>query len=181
MGARADAIRNEARLIGEWTNRDFLGGMRRLTIRAEAGWAFIPNTYAVVTNDVGAGPRHGPIARLRFEFEQPRFVGRPSLRERSSLEADRTLEQAYNAFSVRLSNGVIWRPHSTLSIFPAHNLEASYLNGPPVVGAATAPLTLGCDTTGDSCLIWLSYLQEVVTWDRRDQSEHGPLVNTVHS
>src|SRR5262249_32334252 len=26
-GFRADAIRNEARLVGEWSNRDFLGGM----------------------------------------------------------------------------------------------------------------------------------------------------------
>lgn len=167
-GGRADAIRNEARLIGEWTNRDFLGGMRRLTIRAEAGWAFIPNTYAVVTNDAGSGPRDGPIARLRFEFEQPRFLGRPSLRERSTLEGDRTLEQAYDALSARTSNGVIWRPRSTLSLYPSHNFEASYLNGPPSIGAASAPLALGCQTTGDNCFIWLSYLQEVVTWDRRD-------------
>ena len=37
-GARADAIRNEARLVGDWTNRDFLGGMRKLTVHAR-GWA----------------------------------------------------------------------------------------------------------------------------------------------
>ena len=37
VGARADAIRNEARLIGDWTNRDFLGGMRKLTVHARGG------------------------------------------------------------------------------------------------------------------------------------------------
>src|SRR5204863_5126949 len=109
VGARADAIRNEARLVGEWTNRDFLGGMRKLTAHAEAGWAFLPNIYAVATNDVAAAPRSGPIARLRLEFEQPRLFGRPSLRWRDSLEIDRTLEQTYNAFSTRSMTGLVWQ------------------------------------------------------------------------
>ena len=88
-GARFDQIRNEVRLIGEWTNRNFLGGMRRLTARAEAGWAFIPNVYAAISDDWRRRARNGPIARLRLEFEQPRFLGRPSLRERSALEISR--------------------------------------------------------------------------------------------
>jgi translocation and assembly module TamA len=170
VGLRIDQIRNEARLIGDWTHRNFKGGMRKLNLHAEAGWAFIPNTYAVVTNQITSGPRNGPIARTRIEFEQPRLFGRPSLRERSRLELDRTLEQAYNALSARLVNGVNWQPRSSLSIFPSHNLEASYLNGPPISSAATAPLTLGCDTTSASCFVWLSYVEELVTWDRRDKA-----------
>ena len=180
LGVRVDQVRNEARLIGEWTHRDFLGGMRKLTLRAEAGWAFIPNTYAVFANQADAGPRHGPIARVRLEFEQPRFVGRPSLKERSRLELERTLEPAYNAISARLVNGVNWQPRSTLSIFPSHHLEANYLNGPPISSAASAPLTLGCDTTSASCFVWLSYVEELVTWDRRDNAldpRRGPYVS----
>jgi translocation and assembly module TamA len=167
-GVRLDEIRNEARLLTEWTNRDFRGGMRKLTAHLEVGWAFIPNTYAVITNQVSAGPRNGPIARASLGFEQPRLLGRPSLRERSSLEVERTLEQAYNAVSTRLTNGVVWQPHSSLSIFPAHHLELDYLNGPPISSAASAPLTLGCATTSNSCVVWLSYLEELITWDRRD-------------
>src|SRR4029079_11659298 len=72
-GVRVDEIRNEARLGGEWVNRDFLGGMRKLTLHAEAGWAFIPNTYAVVTNQLAEGPRNGPIPRMRLHLEQPRL------------------------------------------------------------------------------------------------------------
>jgi translocation and assembly module TamA len=168
-GARFDEIRNEARLVGEWTNRDFLGGMRKLTIRAEAGWAFIPNIVSVAGNDESIGARHGPIARLRFEFEQPRFLGRPLLRERSTIELDRTLEQAYNALSARVMNGVIWRPSSTVSIFPSYRVELSYLQGPPTASAAAAPLTIGCATTDDRCFVWLSYLEQVATWDRRNE------------
>ena len=57
--------------------------MRKLTVHAEAGWAFLPNIYAVARNDASEAPRNGPIARLRVEFEQPRLLGRPSLRWRN--------------------------------------------------------------------------------------------------
>jgi translocation and assembly module TamA len=167
-GARIDAIRNEARLVGDWSHRDFLGGMRKLTLHAEAGWAFLPNVYAVATDDITASPRNGPIGRLRLEFEQPRFVGRPSLRWRNTLEIDRTLEQTYNVFSTRMMTGVVWQLRSTLAIFPAYRVELDYLDGAPINSAATAPLTLGCQTTADHCFVWLSYLDPLITWDRRD-------------
>ena len=56
------------------------------------------------------------IARLRLEFEQPRFLGRPSLSERSSAELARTLEQAYDDLGGQVSNGVVWRPRASLTI-----------------------------------------------------------------
>jgi len=168
VGARADAVRNEVRGIGEWTNRDFLGGLRKLTVRAEAGWAFLPSIFAVSSGRTDEATRNGPIARLRFEFEQPRFVGKPSLRERSTLEFDRTMEQTYNALSARAMVGVVWQWTSRLSIFPAYRIEADYLDGAPINSAATAPLTLGCETTSDHCFVWLSYVEPVITWDRRD-------------
>jgi translocation and assembly module TamA len=169
-GAKVDQIRNEARLIGEWTHRNFRGGMRKLTLRAEAGWAFIPNAYVVYEGKASDAPRSGPIGRLRLDFEQPRLRGHPSLRLLTRLESDRTLEQAYNALSNRLSAGVIWQPRSQLSIYPAYHLEADYLSGSPVDSVATNPLTLGCDTTADHCLVWLSYLEETFTWDHRNNT-----------
>jgi translocation and assembly module TamA len=139
-----------------------------LTAHAEAGWAFIPNTYAVLRNDIAAGPRNGPIARLGLQFEQPRFLGRPSLRERSSLDLERTLEQSYDAIGARLATGVAWQPHSSLVVFPSYNLQGYLLNGPATASASAAPLTLGCANTSNNCFILLSYVEEVVTWDRRD-------------
>jgi translocation and assembly module TamA len=169
-GARVDQIRNEVRLISEWTNRNFHGGMRKLSLRAEAGWAFIPNVYEAYGGNAVAGSRDGPIGRLRLSFEQPRFLGRPSLREITTLESERTLEQTYNALSNRLHTGVSWQIRSRLQIYPAYHLEADYLDGPPVSGAVTSPLTLGCKTTNDECLVWLSYLEQLFTWDRRDHA-----------
>ena len=167
-GAHIDQVRNEARLIGEWTNRDFLGGLRRLTLHAEAGWAFLPNFYAVATDESSEQLRNGPVADLSATVEQPRFLGRPSLRLKSGIEVERTLEQAYDDVSARLVNGVIWQIRSRFSIFPSYHLEGDYLNGAPINSAASSPLTLGCETTSDHCFVWLSYLEEQLTWDHRD-------------
>ncbi len=168
-GLTADQIHNEVHLISDWTHRNFLGGMRKLTLHAMIGWAFIPDIYAVATNDLSAGPlRSGPVFALGVTFEQPRFVGRPSLHELTSVSLERTIQQTYENLGSRLGTGVIWQPRARLSIYPAYHLEFDHLNGSPINSAATSPLTLGCETTSGTCNVWLSYLEEVVTWDRRD-------------
>ena len=113
-GVRIDQIRNEGRVIAEWSNRNFLGGMRRLTLHGEAGWAFLPGIYDFIRSS--SPTRNGPIARLRGEFAQPRLFGRASLRELTQLELEHTLEQTYDATAARLGNGIIWKPRSSLEI-----------------------------------------------------------------
>jgi translocation and assembly module TamA len=168
-GIKIDQIHQEARLIGDWSHRNFKGGLRKLTIHGEAGWAFLPDIYAVATNDLSVAPRNGPVADFAVAFEQPRFLGRPSLREQSGIELLRTIEQSYDNLAGRVGTGVIWQPRARISIFPAYRLEGDYLNGSPINSAVTAPLTLGCHTTTGSCLVWLSYLEQTVTWDHRDK------------
>jgi translocation and assembly module TamA len=169
-GMKIDQIRDEARMIFDWSNSNFLGGMRKLSLHAEAGWAFIPNVYAVARQDVVAGARNGPIARVGLTFEQPRFLGHPLLREKSTLDVERTLEQAYDALGTRLGTGVVWRPWSSLSLYTTYNLQAYYLNGPAIASVSAAPLTLGCTTQSINCFLWLSYLEETLTWDKRDSA-----------
>jgi translocation and assembly module TamA len=167
-GLTIDQIHQEVHLVADWTNRNFLGGMRKLTLHAMAGWAFIPDLYAVASNDVSVAPRSGPVFDLGVAFEQPRFVGRPSLRQQTGLEFEKTIQQTYDNLGSRLSLGVVWQLTTRLSIFPAYRLEFDHLNGSPINSAATAPLTLGCHTTSGTCNVWLSYLEQIVTWDRRD-------------
>jgi translocation and assembly module TamA len=167
-GIRIDQARNEVRALSEWTHRDFLGGLRRLTARAEVGWAFIPTFWAVASNDQTVGPRNGPIARLRLELEQPRFLGHPTLLWRTTLQGDRTLEQAYVDTGASISTGVVWQPWWRLSLSASYTLQTDYLTGAPISSAATAPLTLGCQTTDNKCWVWLSYLSESIAWDKRD-------------
>ncbi len=168
-GFTVDQIHNEAHLVGDWTNRDFLGGTRKLTLHAMVGWAFLPNIYAVADDEESEAPRNGPVFDLGATFEQPRFLGKPSLRQQSALEFQRTIEQTYDNLGSRASAGVIWQPYARLSIFPVYHLEFDHLNGPPINSAATAPLTLGCQTASGTCDVWLSYLEQVLTWDRRDK------------
>jgi translocation and assembly module TamA len=165
-GAGVDQIRNEAHLTGEWTDRDFLGGMRKLETQLVLGWAFIPNVYAVARNQIDEGPRDGPIFRAKVQFEQPRLFTLPSLKFQSLLESERTLEQSYDAIGGRARNGVKWQPYSTLTISPTYQLEVYRLNGPRSASLATAPLVLGCKE--DPCTIVVSYLDQSITWDKRD-------------
>jgi translocation and assembly module TamA len=173
-GLRIDQIRTEGRLIAEWSNRNFRGGMRRLTLHIEAGWAFLPGFYDFIRSSEPT--RNGPIARARGEFEQPRLFGHASLRELTQLELEHTLEQTYDATAARLGNGIVWKPRSALEIHPSYHIEVDRLTGPPGAGVLVAPLTLGCTTTTQSCVVWLSYLEEAVVWDRRNnplEPRHG--------
>jgi translocation and assembly module TamA len=64
----------------------------------------------------------------------------------------------------------VWQPWSTLNIHPTYNVQGYWLNGPPIASAGSAPLTLGCAATSNSCFILLSYLEEAITWDKRDSA-----------
>ncbi len=169
VGVVIDQIHEEARLIGDWTHRNFLGGTRKLTIHAEAGWAFLPNIYAVASNDLSVAPRSGPVADLGATFEQPRLAGHPTLKQLTSIDLARTIQQTYDNLGARTGAGVVWQPRARVSLFPSYHLEVDYLNGSPINSAATAPLTLGCQTTSGACTVVLSYIEQVVTWDHRDK------------
>jgi translocation and assembly module TamA len=165
-GVGFDQVRQEARLMAEWTDRNFRGGLRRLQARAMAGWAFLPSTLAVVRSQDNRGPHHGGIYRAALDLDQPRLAGRPSLRLIALAESERTLEETYDALGGRFMSGVRWEPRSTLTLFPAYNLQGYWLNGPPTIGPSSAPLALGCRQ--DPCFVLLSYLEQVITWDTRD-------------
>jgi translocation and assembly module TamA len=55
-----------------------------------------------------------------------------------------------------------------LTLTPSYHLEGEQLDGATPGTVFTSPLTLGCRTTGNACFVWLSYLEEAITWDRRD-------------
>ncbi len=165
-GVAIDQVRQEARLLAGWRDRSFLGELRKLGLEAVAGWAFIPSALAVARDEGQVPVRHGAIFRATADFEQPRFLARPSLGLVSLLEAERTIEPAYDALGGRVRPGVIWQPRSSTALSASYNLQGYWLNGPPSLTPATAPLALGCAT--DPCFVVLSYLEQIVSWDRRD-------------
>ncbi|WNG20819.1 BamA/TamA family outer membrane protein [Cystobacter fuscus] len=174
-GIGLDAARQEIRVLGEWTDRNFFGGLRKLTLTGRVGYAFIPNITAAFDRGEDGSPNistpHGPIFQFSAQFEQPRFLAR-DLRLQTSLTAERGLEQAYNYLGGRLRGGVVWQPRPDFSISPTYNLELYNLNGQRgSVDQATAPaILLGCPEDGDraECNISVSYLEQFIELNRRD-------------
>lgn len=160
-GLGVDQSQNEARVLAEYVDRNFLGGLRLLRLRARAGWVFVPSFFAVIRDLEVEAPRNGPIARLLLDFEQPR-VGRPDLKLYTSLQGERELEQAYSYFAARAEAGLVFSPHPEWSAQAAYRVELYRLDQPtPLVGETR--FALGCPTP---CV--LSLLEQRLAWDRRD-------------
>lgn len=158
-GLGVDAARQEARVLGEWSHRNFRGGLRRFTVRGRLGYAFIPNVFN--------RSKAGPVGEVTTEFEQPRFLFR-DLRLQTSLTAERGLEQAYDFWGGRLQAGVIWQPHPSFTLFPSYNLQVYRLAGRVTADARVPPIVLGCGNNANECDVALSFLEVTAAWDRRD-------------
>lgn len=159
-GFGLDQVRQEARLVGEFTHRNFLGGLRRFTVRGKLGYAFLPSIWDVASST--AGGKHGPVARVLTELEQPRIFFR-SLSAQVSLDLSSGLEQAYAYTGGTAKLGFIWRPTSTITVFPSYNLDLYFLTSQVPLGGTGPEALFGCPAV---CAV--SYLEQTVEWDRRD-------------
>lgn len=163
-GVGIDALRNEAHLIAEYTNRNFFGGLRRFAVRGKGGYAFLPNIVEVA----GSSPssKHGPMGRVVFEFEQPRMFHR-TLALQTSLDLNAGLEPAYDYLGFTYKLGVVWRPLKYLSFEPSYNLDLYRLSTTVNIGATTsAPeVFYGCPQL---CIV--SYFQLDTLFDWRDSA-----------
>lgn len=160
LGIGIDALRNEAHVIAEYANRNFFGGLRRLSIRGKGGYAFLPNVVEVATN--GSNAKHGPLGRLYFEFEQPRMFHR-TLSLQTSLDLNAGLEPAYSYWGFTYRGGVAWRPLKFLSFEPGYNLDLYRLSSSVPLGSAAPDVLYGCPLT---CIV--SYFELSTTFDWRD-------------
>ncbi|HEY1907851.1 MAG TPA: BamA/TamA family outer membrane protein, partial [Myxococcaceae bacterium] len=161
-GLGVDPVRQEYRLIAEYTDRNFLGDLRKLTLRAKVGWAFLPALWKV--------DQQAPIFDLYAEFEQPRFPGR-DFKWLSSLDFYKNIEQAYGYIGVKAKTGIVWQPHSSFRIYPSYNIEVDRITGITNGLTGNAPqLAYGCNLTPQDpvCYQFLSFLELLIEWDRRD-------------
>lgn len=164
-GIGVDAARQEGRLLGEWTNRNFRGGLRRLTLRGRVGYAFIPSVLSSLRSEEGS--QSGPVFTLTTEFEQPRFLFR-DLSLQVSVTGEKGLQQAYSFYGGYLKAGVIWQPHPSFSVFPSYNLQLYRLKGQVTADESVPPIILGCTNPDGKCDVALSFLEVAFAWDRRD-------------
>jgi len=162
VGLGLDQARNELRGIAEYTDRNFLGSLRRLTVRGRAGVAFLPSAWAWASNSpLAQSP--SPVLSLLGEFEQPRFLFR-DVRAQATAELERGVEPAFRYYGARGRFGTAWQPHPSLSIFPSYNLEAYLFDeGQAQLTGRSPSGAYGCP---NPCLI--SYADLTAEWDRRN-------------
>ena len=166
FGFGIDQTRNEGRALAEYTDRNFNGDLRRLTLRAKAGYALLPGIFSL--GNAGA-TKSGFIFNTVAELEQPRFLFR-DVRGQVSVGGERDIQPAYEYLGGRAKLGVIWQPHPAFSIYPSYNFEGYGLVGNALPGGTSPALVLGCREArpGETCFLPLSYLEQVIEWDRRD-------------
>jgi translocation and assembly module TamA len=150
-----------------WTNRDFLGGLRKLDLSLTAGYAWL------IT------PPHdrGPIATAAADFTQPGFVRR-SIDLVAHLEAQRGLEAGYQFWAQRARVSLPVHLTRRVTFVPSYNLEvyeldhvSSLPNPNDPTHPLVSPLLASCQQVSPQsshgvCL--LSYLEQRIEWDGRD-------------
>jgi translocation and assembly module TamA len=162
-GIGLDRSRQEVpRLIGEWTNRNFFGGLRKLTWSNQLALVFVPNILDGLHDPQPAGSS-------QLELEQPGFFS-PDLSLTTSLGYDRGVYPGltYHAATGRV--GVVWRAGPHFTIVPSYNLSIFKLNA-----AAEASTDIGQEAVRDQCAISgelcrLAFLEQRFAYDRRDNA-----------
>jgi translocation and assembly module TamA len=166
-GFAIDQLRTEVRGTLLYENRNFLGGTRRLTLRARGGLAFLAGTstsgvLAIVSVVRGEpGSQWGPFGQVTAEIEQPHFLHR-ALSIQFALEPSYTIEPAYRAGGGNTRLSLVWRPTSHVTASTSVNFSIYQLSAPVALGTST-PAFVGCGLT---CV--LQYEEESIAWDRRD-------------
>lgn len=171
-GISGDLIRQEARVILEYTDRN-LGFAKffsknalldKLSIKTKFGWAFLPTVLSVIARTPDA--KQGPIGRVLTEYEVPRLFGFKKVAFKSSLDLSRVLDTAYDYIGGELKFGPIWRPRRYFSVFPSINIDTYFLQAPVALSTVAATAAVGCPTLPKPCIV--TYLDILTELDKRD-------------
>jgi len=151
--------------LAGWTNRNFLGDLRKLDLTLTAGYAWL------ITQPLA----EGPVATLAADFSQPEVLGR-SVDLGAHAEVQRGLESGYEFWAQRARLSFPVHLTRRLTFVPSYNLEVYELdhvstfpspNNPNVT--LPSPLLTSCqDTSGSTGVCLLSYLEQRIEWDGRD-------------
>jgi translocation and assembly module TamA len=159
-GVDITPIRWDLHLLASWQDRNFLGDLRRLYLEGRGGYAWLPSPFRPF--------RHGPTYLLTAEFSQLGALTR-YVDTTARVEVERGIEQAYEYQAERLRLSFPLRLASRWRLIPSYNIEVYTLSNygalfTPQPGTA-GPSLENCK--GSVCL--LSYLEQVVAWDGRDE------------
>ena len=162
VGIGIDIEHQELHVTGGYTNRDFLGGLRRLDFDNLVALEWLPGVFNPIESAV-------PAFTSTLKLTQPEiFSYNTDLIPSLQVERDAELGFGYWAFRGRL--GLPWKIAPSLTLTPAYSAELLVFDsGTAFSGidlSPTALLSLSCQV----CV--LSYVEQTLVWDRRnDKSE----------
>ncbi|MCI0674119.1 MAG: BamA/TamA family outer membrane protein, partial [Myxococcaceae bacterium] len=161
--------RTEVRLLGEYTDRNFLGGLRRLTVSGRVGYAWIPSLVTQLIPpkemEVTVPRRNDFIYGLNATLEQPRILFR-DVSGQLQVGTDRFIEQAFSAFRGGGRVGFSWQPSAPFTLVGSFNLDSYRIDAGTTRGTEVGA-SFVCPET-PLCTVLLSYFEQVLEWDRRD-------------
>ena len=159
-----EATRWEARANAGWQHRNLWGDVRKVGADLRFGYAWLPTPF---------GPqRQGVVGLVGFDYRQPAAIA-SRVDVAGRVEVERGMEQAYDFWSERVQLGLPIRIATRWTFVPSYNLEVYQLfnetqtTTPPgeiPSDLEERPLLAGCPSS--VCL--LSYLEQRLTWDGRD-------------
>lgn len=164
-GFTFQATRWEADAIAGWQHRNWLGGLRKLSLDARVGYAWLPTLFN--------RQQAGPVALLSADFTQPAIATRyVDLNLRGEVERGREL--AYDFWAERLRIGTPFKLGRLFTFVPSVNFELYEIGG-AVSQAVSGPggqtpqvLQLATCPGQDPSLCLLSYFEQRLAVDLRD-------------
>lgn len=163
-GVEFDALKSDVHGIFGWEHRNFLGGLRTLSVHFKPGVVL----YPLRINNLAAPTQLLPEERLRVDFRQPGFIEartnafvRPELNVQALLlNPDPPPGQNVIGYA-EARNGIgLDRTYRRLFVAISHNVQAAY----PFVYVGRRDPTLGP--------LFISYPELLVSLDFRDDRVH---------
>jgi translocation and assembly module TamA len=163
-GIGIDLTHEEVHVIAGYSDRDFLGDLRRLDFDNVFALVWVPTVIASYP-----GYEAQPTFKSTLRLTQPDI--RPTLDLGVTAQVQRQVELGYKYWALRGQLAVPWRTTRAVTLTTSYNFEATFFDAQSFSGfdlSPTALLSLDCST----CI--LSYLEERLVWDLRDD----PIVPT---
>jgi translocation and assembly module TamA len=164
VGIQANTRWDVNGMVG-WTNRNFVGGLRKLQLELRAGYAWL----------VAPPRKEGPVALFAAEFSQPSAIS-SRIDAATRFEVERGIEQAYAFWSERLKVSFPIRFTQRLVLVPSWNVDVYQLenavNFDPNQPSSDnkGPELQNCRGTPARPVCLLSYLQQSLQWDGRNDA-----------
>jgi translocation and assembly module TamA len=157
-GVGIDVTHQEVHVLASYTDRNFLGDLRRLDFDNQLALVWVPSVL-----EAYPGYSYQPTFKSTLRLTQPEITRDVDLSV--SLQVQRQVELGYKYWAIRGQVAFPWRVSRSVTFTPSYNIEATFFDAQSFNGfdlSPTALLSLDCST----CI--LSYLQQSVVWDRRD-------------